>query len=143
MAIIQPLLSVQDVETSLAFYTEQLGFTQDGTTLPGKDGRPVFAGVTHGPTTLYLDNTEYADLPPGAPLGVGVDLFVSLDGDVDIDALFARLREAHVTIVQELKEEFWGDKRFVIQDPDGYRLSIVKTVRAVSADEMAEVTRQG
>jgi uncharacterized glyoxalase superfamily protein PhnB len=143
MAIIQPLLSVRDVQASLAFYTEYLGFTHDGTVLPGKDDKPVFAGVTHGPTTLYLDNTEYADLPPGAPLGVGVDLFVSLDGHIDIDALYTRLREGQVTIVQELKEEFWGDKRFVIQDPDGYRLSIAQTVRSVSMDEMAEVTRQG
>jgi uncharacterized glyoxalase superfamily protein PhnB len=141
MTVIQPLLSVRDVPASLAFYTEQLGFTHDGSTLPGKDGKPVFAGVKHGETTVYLDNTEYADLPPNTPLGVGVDLFVGVEGD--IDALYARLQAVNVTIVREMKEEFWGDKRFVIQDPDGYRLSIYKNVRTVSMDEMAEAMQAG
>ncbi len=140
MSVIQPLLSVRDVPASLAFYTEQLGFIPDGTPLPGKDGRPVFAGVKHGETTIYLDNTEYADLPPDTPLGIGVDLFIGVNGD--IDALYARLQAAQVTIVRDLQEEFWGDKRFVIQDPDGYRLSLYKTVRSVSMDEMAAVTQQ-
>ena len=140
MSVIQPLLSVRNVPASLAFYTEHLGFTQDGSTLPGKDGTPVFAGVKHGETTIYLDNTEYADLPPNTPLGVGVDLFIGVNGD--IDALYARLQAAQVTIMREMKEEFWGDKRFVVQDPDGYRLSIYKNVRTVSIDEMAEAMQQ-
>jgi PhnB protein len=139
--IIQPLLSVRDVSASLAFYTEHLGFIPDGTSLPGQDGKPVFAGVKHGLTTLWLDNTEYADLPTGAPHGIGVELYVSLADDADIDTLYTRLKSAGVKIVQELKDQFWGDRRFVIEDPDGYRLSIAKAVRTVSHDEMSDHTR--
>jgi PhnB protein len=139
---IQPLLSVRDVTASLAFYTGHLGFTLEGEPLPGQDGKPVFAQIRHGATLLALDNTEYADLPPNTPLGLGVDLYISLDDDADIDALYARLKEAGITIIQELREQFWGDKRCVIQDPDGYRLSIAKSIRQVSHGEMADVTRR-
>lgn len=138
--IIQPLLSVRDVTASLTFYTEQLGFTPNGTLLPGPDGRPVFAGVKYGPTTLWLDNTEYDELPPYTPLGVGVDLYVTLADDVDIEALYSRLKANGVTIIQELRQQFWGDKRFVIHDPDGYRLSIAQNVRAISNEEMSKHT---
>lgn len=141
MSIIHPLLNVRDVTTSLAFYTEYLGFVQTDTVLPGKDGKPVFAGVKYGPTILWLDSTEYHELPQNTPLGVGVELYVSLADETDIEALYTRLKNAGVKIVRELREEFWGQKRFVIADPDGYRLSLVKDVRVVSHDEMAEHTR--
>lgn len=142
MDIIQPLLSVRDVSASIHFYTEYLGFTLHETILPGKDGKPVFAGVKHGPTTLWLDHTEYNELPPNTPLGIGVEIYVSLAEGTDIDALYERLKTTGVKIVGELKVQFWGDKRFVIQDPDGYRLSFSVNVRQVSADEMADHTRQ-
>lgn len=52
-----------------------------------------------------------------------------------------RVQRAGVTIIQTIRDQFWGDRRFVIQDPDGYRLSIAKTLRAVSHSEMADHTR--
>lgn len=136
MTSVNPLLSIRDVEASLKFYTELLGFTFEGTMLPGDDGKPVFAGVKRGETTIWLDHTEYADLPPNTPVGVGVELYISLDKSEDIDALYEALKAAEVKIVGELEEQFWGDKRFVIQDLDGYRLSLSKNVRQVSQAEM-------
>lgn len=141
MTSVNPLLSVRDVEASIQFYTEQLGFTAEGTLLPGENGKPVFAGVKRGDTKLWLDNTEYADLPPNTPVGVGVELYISLDPSEDIDALYEKLQVAGVKIIGALQEQFWGDKRFVIQDLDGYRLSLCQNVRDVSHEEMAEHSR--
>jgi uncharacterized glyoxalase superfamily protein PhnB len=138
---IQPLISVRDVAASVAFYTDLLGFTLEGEPLPGQDGHPVFAVVKYGTTNLNLDHTEYDELPPNIPVGVGVDLYISLAEDVDIDALYARVQAAGVTIIQSLRQQFWGDKRFVIQDPDGYRLSLAQNVQTVSHDEMSDYTR--
>jgi uncharacterized glyoxalase superfamily protein PhnB len=139
---IQPLISVRDVSASIRFYTELLGFTLEGDPLPGQDGHPVFAVVRYGTTGLNLDHTEYDELPPNVPVGVGVELYVSLDADVDIEALYERVQVAGVTIIQSLRPQFWGDKRFVIQDPDGYRLSLAQNVRAVSHDEMSGHTQK-
>jgi PhnB protein len=137
MTSVNPLLSIRDVEASLKFYTELLGFSFEGTMLPGDDGKPVFAGVKRGETTIWLDHTEYADLPPDTPVGVGVELYISLEKNADIDALYEKVKAEGVKIVVELQEQFWGDKRFVIQDLDGYRLSFSKPVREVSHEEMA------
>jgi PhnB protein len=138
---VRPLLSVRDVEASLAFYTDLLGFTPEGTLLPGADGKPVFAGVKHGASIVWLDHTEYDELPPNTPLGVGVELYIALDDAADIDGLYQRLKAAGVTLLSEVQDQFWGDRRFVLQDPDGYRLSISKNVRQVSNDEMSGHTQ--
>lgn len=140
--IIQPVLSVRDVATSLDFYTKHLGFQHEGDPLPGPDGKPVFAGVMYGPTMLMLNGNPDDTLSVDTPRGKGIELHVSLPDDADIDALYARLKNAGVPVVGEMREEFWGEKRFSITDPDGYRLSIAKTVRAVTFDEMADHTRQ-
>lgn len=139
---IQPLISVRDVSVSIRFYTELLGFTLEGDPLPGNDGQPVFAVVRYGTTNLNLDHTKYDELPSGVPVGIGVDLYVSLDANVGIEALYKRVQAADVTIVQSLRQQFWGDKRFVIQDPDGYRLSLAQNIRAVSHEEMSEHTQK-
>ncbi len=139
---IQPLISVRDVAASVAFYTDLLGFTLEGEPLPGQNGHPVFAVVKYGTANLNLDHTEYHELPPNIPVGVGVDLYMSLTEDVDIDALYMRVQAAGVTIIQSLRQQFWGDKRFVIQDPDGYRLSLAQTVQTVSHAEMSNHTRK-
>jgi uncharacterized glyoxalase superfamily protein PhnB len=139
---IQPLISVRDVAASITFYTDLLGFTLEGEPLPGQDGQPVFAVVQYGTTPLNLDYTEYDELPPNVPVGVGVDLYISLAAEVEIEALYERVQAAGVTILQSLRQQFWGDKRFVIQDPDGYRLSLAQNAQPVSHNEMSDHTRK-
>lgn len=139
---IQPLLSVRDVAASIDFYTNLLGFTLEGEPLPGQNGEPVFAVVKHGTGILNLDHTEYDELPPNVPVGVGVELYISLPPEVDIDALYTQVQAAGVTIVQSLRQQFWGDKRFVIQDPDGYRLSLAQKTVDVSHESMSDHTRK-
>ena len=137
---VRPLLSVRDVAASIAFYTDLLGFTPEGTLLPGTDGKPVFAGVKHGQSVVWLDHIEYDELPPNTRLGVG-ELYIALDDHADIDGLYERVKAAGVPILSELQDQFWGDRRFVAQDPDGYRLSVSKNVRKVSDEEMSDHTQ--
>lgn len=142
--IVQPVLSVRDVAASLKFYTEVLGFPQEGEALPGPDGQPNFASVMVGPVMVMFNGTwERKDAADSTPRGVGVELHVALDNDRNIDTMYEKLKSQGVKIAIELKEEFWGDKRFGIFDPDGYLISFAQTVRQVSMEEMAEISRQG
>lgn len=139
--MISPLITVRDVPTSMAFYVDQLGFTVSAI-LPNPAGEPVFATIEYNNGMMSLDNTEHAGLPQNARLGLGVDLFIELNADVSVDELYGKLNRAGVTIVQPPKDEFWGDRRLIVEDPDGYRLSLYKTVRTVSVEDMATFTQQ-
>jgi uncharacterized glyoxalase superfamily protein PhnB len=139
--MINPMLNVHSVAASLTFYTQTVGlFKHEGAPLTAADGTPVFAGVMFGATMLMFNGDP---TPSDVPRGHGVELHIQIPAEQDIDALYARLQAAHVPVVMAIRDEFWGERRFVVADPDGYHLSIAKQTRDVSFDEMQAVTSQG
>jgi uncharacterized glyoxalase superfamily protein PhnB len=76
-------------------------------------------------------------------LGAGVALYMTVADTEDIDAYFQRVKEAGATVVQEPTDQFWGNRDWIIADPDGYLLWIGKVMRAVSAEEMQEAMLAG
>ena len=113
----RPILNVKDVEASLRFYTEQLGFTS-----PWRyegDGKVHVAQVDRQGCALIL-----ADNWP-AKAGKGL-IFISLNvepptreaGTAALDALRAELEAKGVVV----KEGSWGYRLLVVDDPDGNQL---------------------
>ena len=61
--MISPILSAKDIDHSVKFYTEQLGFQHDFS-IPGPDSINIFAFVRFGPdsnTFVVLSSDEYLD----------------------------------------------------------------------------------
>lgn len=54
-----------------------------------------------------------------------------------IDAHFERARAAGAEIVSEPADQFWGDRRYEVRDPEGHGWSFHQHLRDVSPDEMA------
>ncbi|MEM6580032.1 MAG: VOC family protein [Pseudomonadota bacterium] len=54
-----------------------------------------------------------------APTGMYVTFVVD-----DVDAVFARAKEMRLEIVQAPKNEFYGQRRFLVKDPNGCLLDI-------------------
>ena len=54
-------------------------------------------------------------------------LILSFEVD-DVDAECRRLKEAGLTIVQDLVDKPWGERSFVIDDPNGVHLYIYKSI---------------
>ena len=122
-----PNLVVANVERSLAFYVETLGFSR-GMTVP--DQQPfVFASVTSGPVEIFFNDAAAAikEYPAfaGRPIGATGTLFIEMEGGVD--ALHDRL-EATVKIVMPLVTQFYGTREFAIEDPDGYVITFAERV---------------
>lgn len=124
--MIMPILAVSDLPRSIKFYTETLGF-QHTFSMPGPDGVDSFAIVVFSPTVSFGLGVE----PQYAGQGAGVDLMVYVPESSDLDAYYASVKAKGANIMQEIKDEFWGDRLFVLTDPDGYKLSICKTVKQV------------
>ena len=46
----------------------------------------------------------------------------------DVDAEFARLKASGVRILEELRDKAWGERSFVINDPNGVHVYIYKSI---------------
>jgi catechol 2,3-dioxygenase-like lactoylglutathione lyase family enzyme len=110
----RPVLHVTDVETSLHFYIDRLGFTS--LWRYEEDGRARVAQVDRQGCALIL-----ADTWPDK-IGKGL-IFISLNVEpvtqvAELDALRAELEAKGVSV----KEGSWGYRLLVVDDPDGNQL---------------------
>jgi uncharacterized glyoxalase superfamily protein PhnB len=113
----RPVLHVTDVETSLRFYVNQLGFTSPW--CYKEDGKAHVAQVDRQSCALIL-----ADTWP-EKIGRGL-MFISLNVEPQtheaavaaLDALRAELEAKGVAV----KEGLWGYRLLVVDDPDGNQL---------------------
>ena len=135
-------LAVADIDASVRFYTEVLGF-DIAFTLPGEDGKLIHASVQRGDSYLMFGRIDPSKAHDQGPLGRGVVLYASVADDEDIDAYFQRVRNAGATVVQVPTDQFWGHRDWGITDPDGYLLFISKETQAVSPDAMREAALAG
>jgi catechol 2,3-dioxygenase-like lactoylglutathione lyase family enzyme len=119
-----PNLIVSDVERSVAFYRDVLGFTVP-VTVP--DGSPyVFAAVQSGPVEVFLNAPgpaveEYPAFK-GRPIGGTLTLFIEV---ADIAHAHAEL-ESRVKIVMPLEHKWYGTTEFAFEDPDGYLITFAE-----------------
>jgi uncharacterized glyoxalase superfamily protein PhnB len=121
-----PNLVVANVERSLAFYVDTLGFSR-GLTVP--DASPfVFASVTSGAVEIFFNDAATAtrEYPAFAnrPIGATGTLFIEMEG---VNALHDRLNGS-VKIVMPLVTQFYGMREFAIEDPDGYIITFAERV---------------
>ena len=113
----RPVLHVSDVESSLRFYVDRLGFTNPWRY--DQDGRVFVAQVDRQGCALIL-----SDQWP-QKIGKGL-MFISLNVEPEtpeaataaLDALRAELEGRGVSV----KDGSWGYRLLVVDDPDGNQL---------------------
>ena len=125
---ITPNLIVSNVERSLAFYTDVLGFAR-GMTVPEQPPF-AFASVTSGPVEIFFNDrsTVSKESPQmaGLAFGGGNTMFVELE---HVDALHDRIRPM-VKVVMPIATQWYGMREFAITDPDGYVITFAQRVAA-------------
>ena len=121
-----PNLLVANVERSLAFYVDTLGFSRS-MTVP-EQSPFVFAAVTSGSIEIFVNDaaTAVKEYPAfvGKPIGATGTMFIEVEG---VDALHDRLK-ARVKIVMPIVTQFYGLREFAIEDPDGYVITFAERV---------------
>ena len=142
MKSIVPALAVADIDASVKFYTDVLGFDV-AFAMPGEDGKLVHASVKRGDSALMFGKIDPSNAHDQGQLGKGVVLYATVADDEDIDAYFERVKATGARVVQEPTDQFWGHRDWAIADPDGYQLYISKETRSVSPEEMREAVMAG
>lgn len=123
-----PNLIVSNVEQSVAFYRDILGFT---VVMTVPDAPPyVFAGVTAGGAEVFFNAPEaaYAEYPAfrNQPLGGTLTLFFEV---TDIEQAYAALAPK-VRVVMPLEKKWYGMTEFAFLDPDGYIITYAQRTAA-------------
>ncbi|RUO24361.1 glyoxalase/bleomycin resistance/extradiol dioxygenase family protein [Aliidiomarina minuta] len=82
---------------------------------------------------LQLGDSELGFMKPGmssqsnrfrAPYQ-GAGMWISVDVE-DVDAEYARIKNLGVPVEVELRDEPWGDRHFVVVDPNGIGVDVVE-----------------
>jgi uncharacterized glyoxalase superfamily protein PhnB len=123
-----PNLVVSNVEHSMAFYRDVLGFKVDATV---PDASPyVFASVQSGPVEIFLNAPEPATAEYPAlkdrPIGGTLTLFIEVAG---IAKVYESLKE-RVKVVMPIEKKWYGVTEFAFLDPDGYVITYAERDQA-------------
>jgi catechol 2,3-dioxygenase-like lactoylglutathione lyase family enzyme len=128
-------LAVCNLEKSLAFYRDGLGFPTNGiigTEFKGDDthaaGEAVMFDVEPGLIlALYRrrDLALDANEPPGVPSTTEFSIGHLVQSREEVDSLLNQARDAGATVTEEPYERPWGIYSGYFKDPDGHLWEVV------------------
>ena len=130
-----PSLVVSDVKATLDWFA-RLGF-ETAFEMTGPDGGIAHAEVRHGPDVTFMMGPASWGGTPGS---TGMSIYINLRESVD--AYHDQVRAAGIEIKDPLTDQFWGDRTFAVEHPDGYRIMFAQHVRDVSPEEMKAAMEQ-
>jgi len=123
-ATLVPELYCSDIERSVRFYVDLLGFRvrfarpEERFVYLDREGAEM---MLEEPTTRILVSAELVH-----PYGRGVNFQIEV---ADVATLYAKVKVSRWPVFLELEDRWyrqdeleWGNRQFVIQDPDGYLL---------------------
>jgi uncharacterized glyoxalase superfamily protein PhnB len=116
-ADVTPNLVVSDLDRSLTFYRDVLGFGLV-TTVP-EQAPFVFAWLQRDSVSVFLNSEASAKMKAVAGANM---LFITLnapDRASGIDSLFDAVKD-RAPVLMPLTDQFYGMREFTIKDPDGY-----------------------
>lgn len=138
MAKVLPLLHVKDMDESMRFYRDVLGFTVVFT-MAGDSGRLVHAELNWNDVEVMLSPADELSEAARSLLGAGAILYIA-EGNIDLDSYHDQVRDGGALVTEAPADQFWGDRTFSIKDPSGYNLTFARKVREFDSAEMSPVT---
>ncbi len=112
-------ISTNKLEQSRDFYRDYLGFE-----LVFENDNYIEM-LAQGSTTMGVSFVT-PELSGGEKF-TGEGIILSLEA-ADVDTEYARLKAAGVRICEELRDKAWGERSFVINDPNGVHIYIYKAI---------------
>ena len=127
MGYLSPTLAVRNMKETIEFYKNSLGFKM-GMAFPDANN-PEYADLSRDDIVLMFIPAENLGIGNEEKLGVGTNLYMEIDGD--IDEYYEELKKRGVKIDAEIKDEPFGIRDFTIEDVNGYKLTFNRPSRTV------------
>lgn len=123
IASLYPVICTDDLAAAKAFYLRhfpfELTFEADWYVSLRTAGEQSFE--------LALLDRHHPTIPEGFRSAFGGGLLLNFEVE-DVDAVYEALREAGLPIHLELRDEAFGQRHFISEDPSGVLLDIIKVI---------------
>ena len=132
MPRITPYLYYRDVAAALDWLANSFGFVERSR-MTGPDDSIMHAEMTcaDGVIMLGCPSDDYRN---PSNLGQATQgLYVYVD---DVDKHFEHTRQAGAKILDEPADQFYGDRRYTTEDPEGHQWFFATRVRDVAPEDM-------
>jgi PhnB protein len=129
-----PYLVIKGAAKAIDFYKSAFGATEI-MRFPGPDGKLAHAEIQIGTSRIMLadENPEMGHRSPQSIGGSAGGIMLYVD---DADRVFVRAVENGATVMQAMKDQFYGDRSGSLTDPFGHQWTIATHVEDVSMEEM-------
>ena len=128
---INAFLTVRDCSQAIEFYQKAFGF-ELRMSMPGPDGKIVHAEMLHNGSVILMGPANQQMSAPSQGQSP-VILYAYVE---NVDEVVSRATNAGATIVQQPRDEFWGDRCCILVDPQGHSWMLATHVKDVSPEEM-------
>ena len=121
LASVAPSFTVDNVEKSIAWYRDVLGFAVARRWEEG--GRLLGAELTAGAVLVMISQDDWSK---GRDRVKGAGFRIYCETEQDVDRLAEGIKARGGRLMQEPRDEEWGARAFSVQDPDGFKITIAK-----------------
>ncbi len=129
---ITPYLLYEDVDASLDWLVGTFGFTER-VRMKGPDGKANHAEVSLGDGVVMMGHPGPDYQNPRRRGGATQLVYVYVD---DVDKHFTVAKDAGARILSEPSDQFYGDRTYGAEDPEGHQWSFAQHVRDVAPEDM-------
>ena len=135
LSAITPYLTVQGAEAAMDFYKNIFGAKVVGRLIMQPGNKIGHAELAFGNAVLYLaeENPAWGNKSPATVGGSPVTIALRVS---DVDATFQRAVDAGATVLEPVKDQFYGERAGGLVDPFGHRWYINTHIEDVSFEEM-------
>lgn len=130
-----PYLHYEDVAGALDWLGRAFGF-KEKVRMPGPEGNIVHAEMDVAPNAVIMMGNPGPDYKNPKRLGTVTEFrYIYVD---EIDKHFQRAKSAGAKVIEEPKDQFYGDRRYAVEDPEGHQWWFAQHTRDVSPEEMQQ-----
>ena len=136
MHALTPYLICAGAADAIEFYKKAFNAVEESRT-PNEQGKILNAGLRIRDSLLMVMD-EFPEFGGFGPLSLkGSPVMIHLQVE-DVDTVVKQAAAAGAKITQPIKDEFWGDRFAMLEDPFGHKWSVATHIRDVSPEEAKE-----
>ncbi len=124
MSSASPSFTVGDIQKSLAWYKDVLGFGVEERW--EQEGKLAGVLVVAGDVRFMLGQDDWKK---GRDRKKGEGFRIYCETKQDVDELAGKIKAHGGTLDEEPHDEPWGTRDFTLTDPDGFKLTIAREVK--------------
>jgi PhnB protein len=129
---ITPYLLYENVDATLDWLIAAFGFTER-VRMKGPDGKANHAEVSLGDGVVMMGHPGPDYKNPKRRGGATQLVYVYVD---DVDEHYAAAKASGARILGEPADQFYGDRTYGAEDPEGHQWSFAQHVRDVAPEDM-------